>query len=239
FHRIQIRYSLIVLQTVKLSGLWRTETTGYAELHVVVVIKGVTDAQFGCQITEGIGAVSWTVVTAATHATRSTIITGTAGQHFVVVVVAHALKTQAQRNVKTVCPELLVLHKRSNLGGVYFVVVVFTYRYGFHHLSGAGCRISLELQQVALGELNVQTGGKLAVLVKITIGRKLQAHAVVGVVFCRQARQEVLDKVQIGLTVIRSQNHIPASGQCVVDAGPYAQALVVAIGFRVRVLATQ
>src|SRR5690606_38957935 len=148
-------------------------------------------------------------------------------------------KTQAQGQVKPIGPEPLVLHKRSNLGGIYFVVVVFANRYGFHNLSGSGCRESLELQQVALGELDANTGSELAVLVQVTIGRKLQAYAAVRVLFCRQTRQEVLDKVQVSFTVVRSQDHIPARVQFVVDTGPCTQALVVAVGFRVRVLTAQ
>ena len=59
------------------------------------------------------------------------------------------------------------------------------------------------------------------------------------VFFCRCARQEVLDKVQIRLSIVRRQQNVPAAVQRVADTCPGAHAAVVAVGFRVGVAAAQ
>ena len=130
FHRVQIGNVLVVLQTIQFRGLRRTEAARDTELYVVAVIQLVTQTQFGCPVTEGILAIGRTVIAAAAETTGCAIFAGTAINHVVGVVIADALVTQAQGQIQTVFPGLLILHKRCDLCGINTVVIVFALRNG-------------------------------------------------------------------------------------------------------------
>src|SRR5690606_15708280 len=148
----------------------------------------VTQTELRCPVAKIVRAVRWTVVAATPETTHRAVISGATGQHAVVVVILHALVAQSQGNVEAVVPEVLHMHKRGNLRGSHFVVVVLADRGLFNQGWSANSGEALFLKQVAPGVFQVGTKGDQRIITEILVGGQLYTDAAVVIGFCRQPR---------------------------------------------------